>query len=137
MDKHLATAILLETLVRSAYADRRSGSVQPLQWSILRYLRQTAPDPRSLQAIARYVGVTAAPASRAVDTLNKRGFLTKKRNPDNARSVSIAITSQGLELLENDPLFAIGEQIRQLPAEERSAFIRTLRHLVLHKDESK
>lgn len=131
MKTELAAALLMEHLVRSAYPEKRSSSVQPLQWSILRYLRSAGDEGQSLSTIARYVGVTAAPVSRAVTTLEKRGLVTKEAGPINARAVSIEITQKGLALLVDDPMLQLARRLKQLPLEDRRAFIGTLRALTV------
>ncbi|MEM9912081.1 MAG: MarR family transcriptional regulator [Pseudomonadota bacterium] len=136
VEKNLAAAILLESMIRSAYADTRSSDVQPLQWSIMRYLAQANGKPCTLHSIARYVGVTAAPASRAVETLHKRGLISKRRDPDNARAVAVTITSPGIALLASDPLLPIAVRLQKLPDHTNSEFIRILRNLALASDES-
>ncbi len=131
MKTELAAALLMENLVRSAYPEKRSSSVQPLQWSILRYVRSTEDEGRTLGAIARYVGVTAAPVSRAVATLEKRGLVSKSPSRENARAISIRITAKGLALLEDDPMLRLAHRLRELPMQDRRVFFRTLRALTL------
>lgn len=132
MDSNLAAAVLIERVIRSAYAARRSEDVQPLQWSILRYLGKSPDKSRSLASVAQYVGVTPAPASRAVQTLQNRGLVSKCQNPENLRATSISITSKGLGVLEEDPLLRIASALSKLPEAKNRDFLRTLRDLVLH-----
>ena len=132
MGTELAAAILMERLVRASYPEKRSSSVQPLQWSILRYLNDSESTGRDLSSIAKYVGVTAAPASRAVATLEKRGLLTKRTHPNNARTLVIQITKNGMEFLENDPMLILASRLRALSSRERATFIKTLRALSLN-----
>lgn len=131
MDRSLGIAILLEEAVRSAYKARSSKDIQPLQWSILRYLGLTPQDGRDLASVANYAGVTPAPVSRAVQTLEARGLIEKQRSREDRRAVSIRITAKGLATLGSDPLLQIAYKLRQLPDHEVEAIGRGLRKLVL------
>ena len=46
----LAAAVLLERLIRDTYTARHSSEIQPLQWSILRYLaaHRAVSEPHAL-----------------------------------------------------------------------------------------
>ncbi len=131
MDRNLGIAILLEEIVRSAYRARKSEDVQPLQWSILRYLSLSPNEGRDLASIGAYAGVTAAPASRAVKTLEERGLVRKEQGHEDRRAVSIRITNQGLKVLGDDPLLKIAYRLSQLPDDELAAISSGLRKLVL------
>lgn len=133
MKKELAAAVLIERLVRDAYPQKQSSAVQPLQWSILRYLAQAPEDVCELKTVAAYVGLTLAPVSRSVATLEKRGFVTKKNHPDSRRSVNIQITLKGKEALEQDPLIDIATRITMLPEEDLESFLKAIRRIVVNR----
>ena len=61
-----ASAVLLEKIFRNAYENRRSSEVQPLQWSIMRYLVHASEDRRTVVWLASFLGMTHAPVARAV-----------------------------------------------------------------------
>lgn len=136
MDSEVAVAVLMEQVVRSAYRARRSGEVQPLQWTILRYLSLSPEQDRDLASIAAYAGVTPAPASRAVRTLEDRGFVQKERHLEDRRALSVRITRQGLEALENDPILEIANRLKELSEKEIDVISRALRKLALSEGRS-
>ena len=131
MERTVGVALIMEELVRSAYRDRQSKDVQPLQWSILRYLSTSSVTGVPLTSIAAYCGVTAAPVSRAIKTLEKRGFVQKDEKQEDRRSLSVRITSQGLEALEDDPILRIAYKLNQLTEEEMRVVARCLRRIIL------
>ena len=131
MKIEIAAALLMESIVRQAYSERRSSAIQPLQWSILRYLSTTNDVTRELKSICSYVGVTTAPVSRAVSTLEKKGMVTRGEHPTSKRSVLITITEKGLAALDDDPILKIAERIAQLNPRDQDAFINAIRQLML------
>ena len=131
MKIEIAAALLMEQLVRGAYSGKRSSAIQPLQWSILRYLSEVSIDASDITSICNYVGVTIAPASRAVSTLERRGLVTKGKHPLSRRSVSVAITDQGRAALQEDPILKIAERISLLSQKERASLVESLRQLIL------
>ncbi len=126
----LAAALLIEKVVRDAYSARRPGEVQPLQWAILRYLQRAEDTQRTPTWIARYVGVTAAPVSRALKTLEARGAILTSPSQRDARSIDVRLTPLGEALLREDPIRYVAAQIAHLPEDERAHFKQTLQTLV-------
>ncbi|MEO1363018.1 MAG: hypothetical protein AAFU86_04485, partial [Pseudomonadota bacterium] len=56
--KLIASIILLERFVRDIYPSRESSAIQPLQWSILRYLARMPADQCEVRFIAKFLGLT-------------------------------------------------------------------------------
>lgn len=129
--KDVAAAILMEKIVRDVYSNKGSREVQPLQWSILRYLDRAAAKSSDLTSIARFLGLTLSPISRAVQTLEKRGFVTKRPDPQSGRAVVISLSDDGQAILEADPILKIAGKIGALPEAEREQFRNALRSLWL------
>lgn len=125
----LAAALLMERLVREAYSDRGPGSVTPLQWAILRTIGRVAPGPCPQSWIARYVGVTAAPVSRAIRALERHGAVATGRDPDDGRQINVELTRTGREMLREDPILAIAARIRHMDPDQKVAFRSALQHL--------
>jgi len=125
----LATALLMERLVREAYLDRGPGSVTPLQWAILRAISRAAPKPSTHGWIARFVGVTAGPVSRAIRALERHGAVATHRDAQDGRQVIVELTEIGREFLDNDPILAICGRLNRLGSDEKVAFRRALQHL--------
>ncbi|WP_150525374.1 MarR family winged helix-turn-helix transcriptional regulator [Roseibium sediminis] len=132
--KDVAAAILMEKIVRDVYSNKGSREVQPLQWSILRYLERASANSSDLTSIARFLGLTLSPVSRAVQTLERRGLVTKRPDPQSGRAVVVSLSSEGLATLEADPILKIAKKINVLPEDEREQFRNALRSLWLLAD---
>ena len=127
-----AAAILLEKIVRQTYTRRKSNEIQPLQWSILRYLDQRSGQKVSLNDLATYLGLTPAPVSRATDTLVSKGLIVKKRNPDHGRERTLAISQSGIDELKNDPICNVADHLAEISNNEFEQFSKVVRHLAIN-----
>lgn len=134
MKVEVAAALLMERMVRGAYSEKHSTAIQPLQWTILRYLSAPSNESRDIKSICRYVGITPAPISRAISTLEGRQLVTKKPHPESKRSVVVTITEKGLKKLADDPILKIANRINAMNERDRDRFVRILRQLMI--DES-
>ncbi|WP_414898688.1 MarR family winged helix-turn-helix transcriptional regulator [Rhodovulum sp. YEN HP10] len=124
-----AAAVLMERIVRGAYETKNSSEIQPLQWSILRYLDRCAEDRCTLTLITGFLGLTHAPVSRAVRTMRDRGLVRQRSHPRDARSTIISLTDAGRDALELDPIRKIALLVCTLPDADRSAIKRALRSI--------
>lgn len=131
MDRSVAAAILWEQTVRDVYDERASSAVQPLQWSILRFLDASPTSDARVATIAKYLGKNHAPVSRAIGTLIKRNLIEKLGGAAAIRTSPITLTSKGRELLENDPINKLAEEMRQLAPRERQMLEEILTRLAL------
>lgn len=131
----LAAALLIERMVRDAYPDRTPGAISALQWSILRGLARTEPQEKTPSWLAGFVGVTAAPISRALQSLERRGLIRTLRSASDARQTVVRLTENGESALANDPIRAISRRIGRLPEADRVAFKELLRKLMLDNRE--
>lgn len=133
LSSDFAAAMLLERIVRDSYPDRGSREIQPLQWSIIRYVSQTPEYRCTMSWIARFLGLTHAPVVRAINSLVAKGLMAQSPNPEDARSNILKLTEVGRAAATKDPLFAIVERIRLLPEEDRVHFRRALRMVAMNK----
>jgi len=125
----LAAALLLERLVREVYTDRAPGSVTQLQWAILRAISRAGDGGCTQNWIGRFVGVTAAPVSRAIRALERHQAVTTRRDDDDGRQTIVELTTIGHDLLKSDPLLAITGRLSRLDDSDKVAFRRALQHL--------
>ena len=123
--------MLIEKLVRDIYKSRAPGEIQPLQWSILRFLERAETGQRTVGWISRYLGLTPAPVSRALNTLSKRGLVASEPNPEDARSRMIWLTPLGKRTVAQDPLLELAKKLRALPEADRLNLQAVLQTLVL------
>lgn len=132
----IAAAILLEKVIRDSYDKKAASEIQPLQWSILRYL-EGAPEPRrTMTWIRSYLGLTHAPVVRAINTLKKRDLVIQTEYPDDARSKLLSLTESGLETLKSDPILGVAQHLHSLPEEERQMFRNLIRTLAMNTGNS-
>lgn len=128
---NLAAALLLESIVRRIYTERGSCEIQPLQWSILRYLDGASGTGCTMTKIRSFLGVTHAPVVRAINTLSRRGLVRQKANPEDARSKLLSLTPKGIAKLKSDPILSVVEYLEAQPEFEREMFKRFVRDMVL------
>lgn len=131
-DKQLAASIvLLERFVRDIYPSKHSSEIQPLQWSILRYLSRMPPDRCELRWIAQFLGLTRAPVTRALATLEARELVTQKTSGTDARTKTVVLTSDGMKILEEDPVVQAVKKLRLLSESDQADFVKIIRTLAL------
>ena len=129
-EREYAAALLIERLVQDTYPDRQPSSIKPLQWSILRYLRQVGDSPVDISTISKYLGKTNAPVSRAVSTLERRGLLLKGNTVGSA-SVAITLTEEGRDARRSDPILQFASWIASVSGHEKETFLKTVRQIAM------
>ncbi|MEZ5938141.1 MAG: MarR family transcriptional regulator [Hyphomonadaceae bacterium] len=122
-------ARLLEQTARAIYDARGPKAVHPGQWAALRYIALAGKSARTVGGVAEYLGVTHAPASRAVAALARKGLVTVKADPQDRRIRRIELTPAGVKLLERDPVQRVMAAIDSLDPARRDAFADTLKEL--------
>jgi DNA-binding MarR family transcriptional regulator len=70
------------------------------QYNVLRILRGQHPEPVMLSLITERMIDKMSNATRLVDKLIIKEFVTRRNNPENRRQVDINITENGLNLLK-------------------------------------
>lgn len=126
-----ATAIarLLEQTARAVYESRGPKAIHAGQWAVLRYLARAARQARTVGGVASHLGVTHAPASRAVAALARKDLVTVKADVEDRRIRRIDLTSAGKALLDHDPVHRLIAAIDGLSADKRKDFAATLETL--------
>ena len=85
----------------------------PQQYNALRLLRADHPEPVPTLALAERLVSRAPDITRLLDKLEHRGLISRSRKPGDRRSVLVAVTVGGLELLER-----IAEPLRDCHARQ-------------------
>lgn len=119
-------ARLLEQTARAVYESRGPKAVHPGQWAVLRYLARAGRQARTVGGVATFLGVTHAPASRAVAALARKELVTVKADNEDRRVRRIDITSAGRALLDQDPVHRLTSAIGALDSRAQTEFARTL-----------
>lgn len=122
-------ARLLEQTARAIYESRGPRAVHAGQWAVLRYLARASRDGRTVGGVATYLGVTHAPASRAVASLARKHYVTVKSDAEDRRVRRIELTPQGKALLDHDPVHRLTAAIEGLSQSRQKEFAGILETL--------
>jgi DNA-binding MarR family transcriptional regulator len=85
-----------------------------------------------LGAVARHLGIPKSSASEQVKSLQRRGFLTRHRDPEDERQLSIRLTDAGIARVRQDSildLVRLAAALKKLSAEDRRALMTGLERL--------
>lgn len=85
-----------------------------------------------LGVVARHLGIPKSSASEQVKSLERRGFLTRRRDPEDERQLSIVLTDAGLARVRHDSvldLVRLAAALKKLSAEDRRALLAGLERL--------
>jgi len=86
----------------------------------------------SLGAVARHLGIPKSSASEQVKSLERRGFLTRHRDPEDERQLSIVLTDAGFARVSQDSvldLARLATALRKVSAGDRRALLTGLERL--------
>ena len=122
-------ARLLEQTARAIYESRGPKAVHAGQWAVLRYLARAGRQARTVGGVAAYLGVTHAPASRAVASLARKDFVVVKADTEDRRVRRIDLTPTGKALLDHDPVHRLTAAIEDLSQEKQRELASTLEAL--------
>jgi DNA-binding MarR family transcriptional regulator len=122
-------ARLLEQTARAVYDARGPKAIHAGQWAVLRYLARAGRQARTVGGVATYLGVTHAPASRAVSSLARKDLVTVKADPEDRRVRRIDLTAAGKALLEHDPVHRLTAAIEGLSSDKQKELAVTLETL--------
>jgi DNA-binding MarR family transcriptional regulator len=111
--------------------DPQTGAdVSAHQASILDHLDEV--DPMSMTGLAGHMGVTVATMSLAIDRLERRGYVTRSRDPRDRRRVLLRVTHAGVGVREAksvlDPV-RVEQVLGQLSPADRAAALKGLQLL--------
>lgn len=117
---HLNTFKLIErisTLVRAEDRKKLAAfGLQPIHIQVLDYLVSCNSYSNTAAAITEYFGLTKGTVSQSLQVLERRNFLAKTQDIEDARIIHLTLTEEGLQLLEQvhaDDIFVKAEQAVQ------------------------
>ena len=128
----VSLAILLEQAARLIYPERAPTDMHPGQWAALRYLARANVEAATVAGLARYLGVTLGPASRAVAALVRKGLITSEADPKDRRKNRLALTRAGKAVLGDDPIHDAGAIIARMPLAIQAALGEAMAHLLVN-----
>ena len=112
---------ILRSLNLESKKIQRDYGVSIPQLMCLDYLG-TLENYRSTQGeIARYLNLNSSTMSGIIDRLETKGFVARLPNPEDKRTIFIAITSKGSRLLESSPQLLhnkLSQKLEKLPPEK-------------------
>jgi DNA-binding MarR family transcriptional regulator len=111
----MGLAVMLEQTMRLVYPERSPQDMHPGQWAALRFLARANKEARTVLGLARYLGITQGPASRAVAALERKTLLAGERDSKDRRVVRLELTSAGRALLGQDPIQRLAGLIKAMP----------------------
>jgi DNA-binding MarR family transcriptional regulator len=111
----MGLAVMLEQTMRLVYPERSPQDMHPGQWAALRFLARANKEARTVLGLARYLGITQGPASRAVAALERKALLTGERDSKDRRVVRLELTPAGRALLDQDPIQRLAGLIKSMP----------------------
>ena len=106
----------------------RRFELTPAQYNILRILRGAGPSGLACSAIAQRMIHRDPDITRLSDRLEKRGLVVRRRDPDDRRTVLVALAPAGSALTDSidEPLARfLEDMMKPLSAEDRTS-LRTL-----------
>jgi DNA-binding MarR family transcriptional regulator len=122
-------ARLLEQTARAVYGERGPKAVHPGQWAVLRFLACAGRDACTVGGVADHLGVTHAPASRAVAALARKKLVQVESDPRDRRVRRIQLSPAGRELLDSDPVHRLAQAIGELSEAERASLAAALQRI--------
>ena len=90
-----------------------------------------------LGAVARHLGISKSSASERVKSLERRGLLTRRRDPQDERRLSIVLTDTGVARVRQDSvldLVRLAAALRKISAEDKRALLAGLARLAAAAD---
>lgn len=98
----------------------RQYGITPQQYNVLRILRGQYPNPITVNAIIERMLDKMSNASRLVDKLLSKGYVTRQENKEDRRACDIQITDEGLKVLEEMDVLQqqMDESLKTLTEEE-------------------
>lgn len=132
-----------ETLLQTLKAIRRSEKFKEFIafldsgsrgiYVILRYLKDNENRDVVAGDLAKEMGVTTARVARALKTLEKKGYVERKKIDEDGRKVSVVLTSGGevaLKKREKDIRLTILPWLNRLSEKEQNELIELLQKIL-------
>jgi len=110
--------------------DERGNAVTAHQASILDHLDATRP--MILSKLAEHMGVSRSTMSITVARLVRDGYITRKRNQEDARSVGLTLTRAGTRIKEQNTVLdpdLLKQIFRLIPANELETALQGIERL--------
>lgn len=112
---------LLSRMARLIAADSYDQGLQPVQWQALRYLASANRFSRTPGGLTAWLGQTKGSVSQTINTLIRKGLVSRNGDDSDRRIVRLALTAAGETLLRDQSPIA-ADILRVLCPTERATF---------------
>lgn len=129
-DPSASLAKLFELTSRSLHSAGFVKGLYPAQWTTMRYLADAPELSRTAAHVARFQQIAIGPVSRTIRTLIAKGLVAKAGQGAHHRSDLLALTPEGLKMLESDPLQPVITILRSLPEGEHEKLAELLLKII-------
>jgi DNA-binding MarR family transcriptional regulator len=102
---------LIERLGRIARSAQHAEGMKPAQWESLRFLARANKYSRTPGALADFLSSTRGTVSQTLIALEKKGLIKRKIDHGDARVKQLELTTQGLAIVERDPLHVLEDAV--------------------------
>jgi DNA-binding MarR family transcriptional regulator len=125
-------------LKSQSWQDAEAYGVSPTQAQILALLQAKGNEGMRLSEVAAGLAVTPATASDAVRVLDQKGLVQKRRSTEDARAISIVLTSEGRTLAERTSCWSdlLLGAVDELSEPEQTVFLGGLTKMIRKLQES-
>ena len=128
--------LLLPILFRSRFTKpfNKNIDMPPMQAATLRMLETCGTC--NMTTLSRAVAVSSQQLSRIIDSLVKRGLVSRSENPESRRELLISLTGEGTALLRDfercaaDELVPFFESLSDGERKELLSALKTIHHLI-------
>lgn len=128
--KLLEVVPLIMQDIRSEMRNRRSPDLTVPQFRVLAFVNRN--EGASLWEVAHHLGLTASTTSRLVDGLIVRGLMARSDHPADRRRVMLAITGDGLAILDasaKGTVTYLADKLNGADAEDRTVIDKAVEAL--------
>jgi DNA-binding MarR family transcriptional regulator len=132
-------------LVAQADSRRLEAALRPCgltipEFDVLSILRRLgAPFRQPVGVICEHTLISSGAMTNRIDRLEERGFVGRKSNPEDRRSVLVALTGKGKKAIDRAIPLRLSdgaEQLERLTAKERRALAHLLKRLLTGEDKA-
>lgn len=103
------------------------GGFSDHKFTVLVVLLALAPKPSTPSDLAAHAGITRASMTQVLDALDRRGWIARRRDPANRRTMRVTLTARGRRAVTEAATLYLkiaDDLVRPLTAEDLAAFSR-------------
>lgn len=120
------------------WEDGKEAGLSPIQIQLLIFIRHHNEEKSKVSYLAKEFNLTKPTISDAVKSLEQKGLITKKPEPNDTRSYSIHLTSKGKSFAASSSHFShkIQQPIDKLSNEDKENMLFNLLEIIRHLNNS-